>query len=273
LTLRFVILGCASSPGVPRITGDWGVCDPANPKNRRLRCSLLVEKVSENGTTTVVFDTSPDFREQMLSAGVKRLDAVIYTHSHADHIHGIDDLRGYALAQRRQIPVYSDRATHERLFAAFGYCFETPEGSMYPPIVQQNEISPGVAFSVDGPGGAIEVLPTLQAHGGMSSLGFRVGGDLSSRTGGLCYSPDISDIPEESVADFSDLDIWVVDALQYRSHISHFSLSEALTWIDRLKPRRAILTHMHIPLDYDRVMAETPAHVEPAFDGMVLELC
>jgi phosphoribosyl 1,2-cyclic phosphate phosphodiesterase len=272
LTYRFTILGCSSSPGVPRIDGDWGACDPANPKNRRLRCSLLVERAGPRGTTAVVIDTSPDFRTQMLAAGVKRLDGVVYTHSHADHIHGIDDLRGYALVQRKRVPIYADRETMARLFQAFGYCFKAPEGSFYPPILEAVTIEQGTPFEVDGPGGAIKFLPIVQIHGNTTSLAFRIAGDIENRSGGFCYSPDVSDLPEASQSDLRALDLWVVDALQYREHVSHFSLDQALGWIARLAPRRAVLTHMHIPLDYETVMAETPEHVEPAFDGMVLEL-
>lgn len=208
----------------------------------------------------------------MLAAGVKRLDGVVYTHGHADHIHGIDDLRGYALVQRGRVPIYADSATTARLLQGFGYCFATPEGSNYPPFLDAVKIEPGEPFSIDGPGGSIAMLPVPQIHGNSTSLAFRVGGDVSNRTGGLCYSPDVSDLSESSQAELRELDIWIVDALQYREHISHFALGQALEWIERLAPRRAILTHMHIPLDYAAVLSETPTNVEPAFDGMVLEL-
>lgn len=272
MSYRFTILGCGSSPGVPRINGDWGACDPANPKNRRRRCSLLVERIGPNGATTVLIDTSPDLREQMLSAGVQQIDGVLFTHPHADHIHGIDDLRQYALINRKLIDTYADAATLERLTHAFGYCYETPPGSIYPPILKAHEIAPGKVVTIEGEGGPIDFLPIRQIHGPIHSLGFRIGGDLSRRQGGLCYSPDISEIPPESVALLENLGIWIVDALQYRVHLSHFSLGQALEWIDRLKPSKAVLTHMHIPLDYETVRMETPDHVEPAYDGMVIEL-
>lgn len=261
--LRFTLLGCGSSPGVPRIHGEWGACDPDNPKNRRTRCSLLVERITKNGSTTVVVDTSPDFRQQMLAVGVKSLDAVLYTHPHADHIHGIDDLRQYALLQKRRMPVYADSATLAHLATSFSYCFSTPEGSMYPPICEAFEIRPGEPVRIEGAGGVIEALPVLQHHGPIHSLGFRIGD--------FCYSPDISDVPDDSIDALSGLDVWIIDALQYKPHISHLSLSQALEWINRLAPRRAYLTHMHIPLDYETVKAETPEHVEPGFDGLVIE--
>ncbi len=271
MSYRFTILGCGSSPGVPRINGEWGACDPNNPKNRRRRCSLLVERFGPGGTTTVLVDTSPDMREQMLMAGVQRLDGVLFTHPHADHVHGIDDLRQYALIQRARIQTYANAMTLQRLREGFGYCYEQPTGSIYPPILEANEIRPGEIVRIDGPGGPVEALPVDQVHGPIHSLGFRFAGDLAARKGGLCYSPDVSDIPEESQSLLADLDVWIVDALQYRIHLSHFSLGQALEWIGKLAPRHAVLTHMHIPLDYETVQLETPDHVEPAYDGLTFE--
>lgn len=270
--LRFTILGCGSSPGVPRIHGDWGDCDPNEPKNRRLRCSLLVERHGKNGVTRIVIDTSPDFRQQMLAAQVPRLDGVLYTHPHADHVHGIDDLRGYALAQRERINIYADRNTMQRLEEGFGYCLVQPEGSMYPPILNSREIEAGTPLEIQGEGGSIHALPILQVHGPIHSLAFRFSTNSSFDTGGLCYSSDVSDIPQESVAALENLDCWIVDALQYKPHVSHFSVSETKQWIDRLKPKHAILTHMHIPLDYNALKSDLPSHIEPAYDGMVLEV-
>ena len=271
MTWRFTILGCGSSPGVPRINGDWGACDPANPKNRRMRCSALIERISAEGRTVVVVDTSPDFREQMLAAGVTEIDAVVYTHAHADHIHGIDDLRGFALSQRKRIDTYADTATLDRLHTAFGYCYETPPGSNYPPILNSHEIRAGEQFAIDGKGGRIDLLPVLQEHGNIHSLGFRFGGDLDGLKGGLCYSPDISDVPAETIPMLGNLDYWIVDALQYRVHLSHFAVVQTLEWIGKLKPRHSVLTHMHTPLDYAILSEELPEGVEPGFDGMVIE--
>ena len=272
MSYRFTILGCGSSPGTPRINGDWGACDPNNPKNRRRRASMLVERIGPAGTTTVLIDTSPDMREQMLMVNVQRLDGVLFTHPHADHVHGIDDLRQYALIQRERIRTYANEATMQRLREGFSYCYEQPAGSIYPPILEANDIRAGEIVRIDGAGGPVEALPVDQIHGPIHSLGFRFGGDLAARNGGLCYSPDISDLPETSQPMLADLDVWIVDALQYRVHLSHFSLGQALEWIGRIKPKRAILTHMHIPLDYETVQLETPDHVEPAYDGMVIEL-
>lgn len=272
--LRFTILGCGSSPGTPRIHGDWGDCDPNNPKNRRLRSALLVEQIGAHGVTRAVIDTGPDFRQQMLNAGVPKLDAAIYTHPHADHTHGIDDLRGFALVQRQRIPVFADDDTYEKLWTSFGYCFETPLGSMYPPILERHTIVAGKPIAIAGEGGTLHALPVKQTHGTIHSLGFRFADPSSSdfTSGGLAYSSDISGLPDLSVALLKNLDIWIVDALQYRDHISHFSLEQSLDWIAKLNPKRAILTHMHIPLDYETVSAQTPDHVEPAYDGMVIEI-
>ena len=262
---RFTILGCASSPGVPRITGDWGACNPENPKNRRTRAALLVEQIGENGgVTTVVIDTGPDFREQMVKAAVKHIDAVIYTHSHADHLHGIDDVRGYFHAQHKAIPIHADAFTMDRIRDGFRYCLETPEGSEYPPIVEPHLIeSPDSVITIRGAGGPISFLPLLQQHGSIMSLGFRIGN--------FAYCSDVSDFPKETWGKMDGLDLLVIDCLQYRFHPSHLSLVQSLGWIERFNPKRAVLTHMHIPLDYDTVMTETPDHVEPAYDQMQIE--
>ncbi|AJY46822.1 MBL fold metallo-hydrolase [Martelella endophytica] len=263
---RFTILGCSSSPGVPRITGDWGACDPENPKNRRTRSSLLVEQFApDGGVTTVVIDTGPDFREQMVRAGVTHLDAVLFTHAHADHIHGIDDIRGYFHAQRQRIPVFAELVTMERILEGFGYCLETPKGSAYPPIAKAHVIEDlDKPVIIDGAGGPIAFHPHRQHHGDIISLGFRVGD--------VAYCTDVSDFPADAIARLQGLDLIIIDALQYHPHPSHLSLSQALGWIERLGARQAILTHMHIPLDYETVKAETPEHVTPAYDGMRIEV-
>jgi phosphoribosyl 1,2-cyclic phosphate phosphodiesterase len=264
-TFRLTILGCGSSPGTPRITGDWGNCDPSNPKNRRTRCSALAERIRPDGRTTrVVLDTGPDFREQMLRAGVMRLDAALYTHPHADHIHGIDDLRGYVLEQKRLMDVWCDQPTLTRLMDGFGYCFTTPFGSAYPPILKARLFEHGKPVVIEGEGGPLSFEPLPQIHGDIISLGFRIGG--------LAYCPDVSGFPEPTVERLMGLDVLVIDALQYKRHPSHLSLGEALDWIGRVVPKKAYLTHMHVPLDYATVMAETPDFVEPAYDGLTIDL-
>lgn len=262
--LRFTILGCGSSPGTPRITNDWGNCDPSNPKNRRTRPAAMVERIqADGGVTRVAIDTGPDFRQQMLSADVKALDAVIYTHPHADHIHGIDDLRSFVIERHKRMPIYADRPTMNRLRQAFGYCFETPPGSSYPPILDAHEFSHSRNVTIEGEGGSLAFEPLPQIHGDIISLGFRIGD--------IAYCPDVSQFPPATAERLLGLDLLVIDALQYEPHPSHLSLSQTLGWIERLAPRRAILTHMHVPLDYATLVAETPGNVEPAHDGMVVE--
>jgi phosphoribosyl 1,2-cyclic phosphate phosphodiesterase len=259
-SLTFTILGCGSSGGVPRLGGHWGACDPANPKNRRTRCSMLVTREGPVGTTRVLIDTSPDMRAQLLGAGVGTLDGVIYTHSHADHVHGLDDLRQIVFNLRRRLPVWADADTQEALFSRFGYAFVQPADSPYPPILDMNSIRG--PFAVEGAGGPIEFRPIRVAHGAIDALGFRIGA--------LAYLPDVSEIPEAAWAELQGLDCWVLDALRRTPHPTHVHLERALEWIERARPARAILTNMHVDLDYAEVEAETPAHVTPAFDGMTV---
>lgn len=265
MTLTFTILGCGSSGGVPRPALGWGACDPSNPKNRRRRTSLLVERRSAGGgRTRVLVDTSPDLREQLLDAGVDWLDGVFFTHEHADHTHGIDDLRALFLHRRRRIDVYLDQQTARTMLARFGYCFTAPTESEYPPILNEHRIVAGTRVTVGGAGGPIAVLPFLQDHGDIPSLGFRFGG--------LAYSADIKGLPPASIAALAGLDVWIVDALRYTPHPSHFSLDDALAWIERIRPGRAVLTNLHADLDYEQLRAKLPPDVEPAFDGMTVEL-
>lgn len=265
---RFTVLGCGSSPGVPRPNGDWGKCNPLNSKNRRRRASMMVERVSSTGTTRVVIDTGPDFRSQIIDGlegkPERHLDGVVYTHPHADHIHGIDDLRSFVLDSKKLMPVYANRLTLNRLYEAFGYCFATPFGSSYPPILKAHEIGNTGHFTINGAGGAICFQAMPMVHGDITSLGFRIGN--------VAYCSDVNAFPPETAARLQGLDVLLIDALQYKPHPSHFSLDEALEWIRRLQPRRAILTHMHVPLDYETVRNAMPDHIEPAYDGLVFEL-
>jgi phosphoribosyl 1,2-cyclic phosphate phosphodiesterase len=262
MSLTFRILGCGSSGGVPRIAGGWGLCDPANPRNRRLRCSALIERIGPEGTTRVLIDTSPDMREQLLAASISTVDAVVYTHDHADHTHGIDDLRAIFIAERRRIPCHADARTLQVLTTRFGYCFESPHGSEYPPTLSIEPIEPSSTLTISGKGGVVALRSLELQHGAMGALGFRIGG--------LAYTPDVSAIPDEAAAQLDDLDVWVIDALRDAPHPSHFSVAEALAWIDRKKPRRAILTNLHTDLDYHALEQRLPRGVAPAYDGMVV---
>jgi phosphoribosyl 1,2-cyclic phosphate phosphodiesterase len=263
LTLRLTILGCGSSAGVPRVGEGWGACDPANPLNRRRRCSALVERSGPGGATAVLVDTSPDLREQLIEAGVKRLDGILMTHSHADHTHGIDDLRPLCLMMRRRIDIHMDEATALIVRQKFSYIFATPDGSSYPPIATELRLASGRLCRIEGAGGAIEAMPFDLDHGDIGAVGFRFGT--------LAYTPDVKRIPEASRPLLEGLDIWIIDALRYRPHPSHFSLDDALGWIETMRPRRAILTNLHTDLDYETLRARLPAHVTPAYDGMRVE--
>jgi len=259
--MRFTILGCGSSGGVPRLGGNWGDCDPENPKNRRTRCSLLVERVTAQGTTRALIDTSPDMRQQLLNAGVGTLDGVVYTHSHADHVHGLDDLRQVVFNTRKRLDVWADGATQNDLFSRFGYAFMQPEDSPYPPILDMHSIEEKV--TIDGEGGPIEFTPFKVKHGVIDALGFRIGG--------LAYVPDVAEMYEDSWQALDGLDCLIIDALRRSPHPTHINLETALNWIAKLAPSRAVLTNMHIDLDYETVLAETPDHVVPAYDGLVIE--
>ncbi len=259
--LRFTILGCGSSGGVPRIGGHWGECDPANPRNVRRRCSVLVERLGSHGVTRALIDTSPDMRAQLIDAGVSVLDAVVFTHAHADHVNGLDDIRQITFNTGARMPVWADGETQESLTSRFGYAFVQPADSSYPPICDLHTIR--APFEIHGAGGPIGFTPIAVRHGDIDALGFRIGS--------LAYIPDVSEIPAASWPLLEGLECWVLDALRRKPHPTHVHLARALEWIARAAPRRAVLTNMHIDLDHDRVASETPAHVVPAYDGMVLE--
>ena len=264
MKLDITILGCGSSGGVPRPALGWGACNPDNPKNHRRRCSILVERHGAEGKTQLLVDTSPDLREQLLGADVQKLDGILFTHEHADHTHGIDDLRGLFIRHRRRLDAWLDEPTSRAMHARFGYCFMTPPGSEYPPILNEHRLVPGKPVTIEGDGGPIAALPVLQDHGDIPSLGFRFGN--------VAYSADLVGMPDETAAALLGLDLWIVDALRHTPHPSHFSLSQALEWIGRLKPKRAVLTNMHTDLDYDALRETLPAGVVPSYDGMQISV-
>jgi len=264
MTLTLTILGCGSSAGVPRPALGWGACDPKNPKNRRRRCSLLAERTSDRGVTRVLIDTSPDLREQLIDAEVDHLNAVFLTHEHADQTHGIDDLRSVVMHQRRRIPVYLNRSTAEHILLRFSYCFVSPPGSEYPPILDSHGIEASENRVVEGKGGPVTLSAFIMQHGNIPALGYRIGDAV--------YTPDVNDIPRESWRFLENLDLWIIDGLRYAAHPSHFSVNDALSWIDRFKPRRAVITNMHSDLDYEVLRLSLPSNVVPAYDGMRLTL-
>ena len=262
------ILGCGSSGGVPRLggedgAGNWGICDPSNPRNRRGRSSLLLRRKSQEGETLLLVDTSPDMRQQLLDARVARLDGVLITHDHADQLHGMDDLRALTLISRSRIDVWSDRPTMAQVTRKFDYCFVQPPGSDYPPILNAHEIAePFREFSISSAGGAIPIRAFGLKHGTIRALGFRFGA--------LAYTPDVDSLDETGFAALEGLECWIVDALRRTPHPSHTHLARTLEWIARLKPKRAILTNMHVDMDYETLLRELPPGIEPGYDGMTI---
>lgn len=258
--LRFIILGCGSSGGVPRLGGHWGDCDPENPKNRRRRCSMLIERETDQGITRVLIDSSPDMRAQLLDAGVGELDAVVYTHSHADHVHGLDDLRMIVFNMKRRLPVWADGDTQNVLLNGFAYAFVQPENSPYPPILNMHTIDGDVV--IDGAGGTVTLTPFQVNHGAIDALGFKVDG--------LAYLPDVAHIPENVWPMLKGLDCFILDALRRTPHPTHAHLARSLEWIERAAPRRGVLTNMHIDMDYQTLVDETSEYITPAYDGMTI---
>lgn len=254
--MRIRILGCGGSGGVPLVGGDWGRCDPAEPRNRRRRVSILLE----HGDSTILIDTSPDMREQLLAAGTRRLDAVLFTHPHADHLHGIDDLRGINRTMRQAIPVFGDAATLAAIERRFGYVFAPiePGASFYKPTLIPNLIDG--PFEVAG----LHVEPFAQDHGFSKTLGFRIAG--------MAYSTDVVELDEAAFSVIAGVELWIVDCLRYDPHPTHSHLAKTLAWIERVKPRRAVLTHMDVVLDYATLRRELPPGVEPGYDGLTIEI-
>lgn len=258
--MRVTILGCGGSGGVPMAGGapggHWGVCDPANPKNRRRRVSVLVEQ----GGCTVLLDTSPDLRLQLLDAEVTDLHAVLYTHDHADHTHGLDDLRWLVYHRGAPIDAYMNAKTRDVLTRRFAYAFAStcnPSGT-YKPLFMDHLI--------DGPFeiGGLQVRPFEQAHGPEITLGYRIGP--------VAYSTDVVNLDEAAFQALDGVRLWIVDALRDAPHPTHSHVAQTLEWIARVGPERAILTHMNHSLDYAELAARCPPGVEPGYDGLVIEL-
>lgn len=271
MKLRAIVLGCGSSGGVPRIggpdgRGDWGSCDPKEPRNRRSRCSIVIQRADEGGSfegrlTTLLIDCAPELRLQLTANGVHSVDAVVITHDHADQTHGIDDLRVVALQRMERVPVYFSKVTSPALPKRFDYCFERLPGSAYPSVLERHDLPPdGETMMIDGPTGPIPVTPFLQKHGRVPSHGFRCGP--------IAYSSDLDDLEEESWPVVEGAPVWIIDALQYKPHGSHLHLDKALEFLVRAGSDRGILTNLHVTMDYAEVAARTPPHVEPAYDGM-----
>jgi len=256
--MRVTILGCGPSGGVPLIGNDWGDCDTENPRNRRRRASILVQE----GDATLLVDTSPDMRMQLLDAGVARLDGILFTHAHADHCHGIDEVRALNRAMGQSVAIYASAATMTELKQRFSYIFR-PSDPAAGAVFYKPSLIPTLIegpFEVAG----VRVVPFVQNHGFSTSLGLRFGA--------FAYSTDVVALDESAFATLEGIETWVVDCYRRTPHPTHTHLARTLEWIARVKPKRAILTHMDVQLDYETLRRELPAGVEPAFDGMVIEL-
>lgn len=262
-TLRVTMLGCGSSGGVPRATGAWGKCDPSEPRNRRSRCGLLLQKWpgaagAATAATTVLIDTPPDLRTQLAEARPAHLDAILISHDHADQTNGFDDIRAFVVEQFRPIPVWQDDATRQTFMVRFGYAFE-PQRGYFPIARDAGHLAPLVPVTIEGAGGPLEILPLDQDHGFSRSLGFRIGP--------AAYSNDLVGMPEATFERLNGLGLWIVDALRETPHPTHAHLGLALDWIAKLKPQRAVLTNMHLDLDYAALKRKLPQGVEPGYDG------
>ncbi len=259
--MKVTVLGCGTSTGVPRLGGpdghgDWGDCDPADPRNRRRRASLLIEA----DDIRVLIDTGPDLRVQLLDAGIGALDVVLYTHDHADHAHGIDDLRQIFHNLKKPVDCYANQATWDVLGRRFDYVFK---GTKFYPATAIAHVLPPIL--VVGP---LTITHFRQNHGNIDNLGYRI--EQAGRA--VAYSTDVKAIPPESEAALAGLDLWVVDALRIAPHPTHSDLAQTLGWIERFAPARAVLTHMDNSMDYATLAASLPNGVEPGHDGLVIEL-
>lgn len=256
--MKIRILGCGAAGGVPMISRGWGACNPNNPKNRRLRTSLLIQ----NGAANILIDTGPDLREQLLSAGISTLDAVLYTHEHADHTHGIDELREINRIMQCGIPVYANQTTLNALKERFGYAFRPVqgEGGFFHPWLEPNLIIPGEAFYLKN----LKVVPFTQDHEYTTSMGFRIGD--------FAYSTDVVHLYDSALSVLKGVETWVVGCLSNKDHPSHASVHRVLEWREILKPKRIILTHMATGLDYDELKNSLPPDVQPGYDGFETEV-
>jgi phosphoribosyl 1,2-cyclic phosphate phosphodiesterase len=254
--MKITVLGCGVSTGVPAIGVGWGDCDPADPRNRRRRASLLIECRGSN----VLIDTSPDLREQFLDAGITRVDAIAMTHAHADHLHGIDDLRAVNRLMNKPIPLYADAATLAEIGARFGYVLadETAQPPFYRPTLVPHEITGNFAAA------GVPFIPFAQDHGYSQTLGFRIGA--------FAYSTDVTELDDAAFAALAGVEVWIVDCLRREPHPTHSHVAKTVDWVARVKPRRAILTHMDHTLDYRTLAAELPHGIEPGRDGLIVEL-
>jgi phosphoribosyl 1,2-cyclic phosphate phosphodiesterase len=256
--MRVTILGCGASSGTPAVDVGWGSCDPQNPRNRRLRPSILVEA----GDTRLLVDTSPDLREQLLAAQVKHLNGVLYTHGHADHLHGIDDLRTLNRVMGKAIEIYADAATIQEVRQRFAYVLEplSPDSKFfYKPVLVPNIIRTGTSFRI----GDVAIDVFGQDHGFGDTLGFRFGP--------IAYSTDLTELPDSAFEILKGVSTWIIGTLTETPHPTHAHVGKALDWAKRAGAGRVVLTHLGCQLDYENLRAKLPKDAEPAYDGMVIE--
>ena len=256
--MKFIILGCGSSMGVPRPDGYFGKCDPKNRKNYRSRCSALIKTKNE----TALIDTSPDLRQQLIQNKVKKIDKVFYSHMHADQTHGINDLRVFFIQKKKTIPVYSDKATKKYLLNTFKYCFVN-NSKEYPAILKLNSINDKMSL-MDGKK-KVKIKPIKVKHGKVNSICYIINKQLA-------YISDISDIGKKDYKFFKNLKYLVIDCLWYRYHPSHLNLERCLEFIDLFKPKKTILTNLHSDMDYSFLKKKLPSSIEPAYDGMTINI-
>ena len=251
--MQFIILGCGSSMGVPRIDGYFGNCDPKNNKNFRSRCSALIK----NGKKNILIDTSPDLRQQLLANQIKFINRVFFTHMHADQTHGINDLRVFFLKLKKKIPIHADPLTLNYLKNNFSYCFDNKLG--YPAILKINKLKKN--FSIEG----LNFKSISVQHGNINSKSYIINKKLA-------YLPDANQIYSKDLRHFRNLKYFVVDCLRLKKHPSHFNLEDVLKLHQEIKPKKTILTNLHSDLDYDKLLKILPKNIKPAYDGMILNL-
>lgn len=262
--MKVTVLGCGAAPGVPTISGGWGKCDPEEPRNRRLRTAILVEE----GPTAILVDTGPDLREQLLRAAVRRVDAILYTHAHADHTHGIDEVRELNRAMKAAIPTWGMAATLENLKQRFSYAFQAYEDITAPGVAIYHPWLVPQVIPIPRPPpieiGGLKVLPFAQEHGWETSLGFRFGD--------FAYSTDVTALDETAFGILAGVKVWIVGCLTEQPHTTHADVSKVLEWVERVRPARTIFTHMGAGLDYRTLKAALPPGVEPGYDGLTIEV-
>ena len=258
MSIKFIILGCGSSMGVPRPDGFFGNCDPKNKKNFRTRCSALIKTSSEN----ILIDTSPDLRQQMLRHKIKKIDKVFYSHMHADQTHGINDLRTFFLSSKKQIDVYADKETEKLLKKSFLYCFKS-NTKEYPATLKLNKLSKNL--TIDHKNKKIKIKAIEVEHGKVKSNCFIIDNKLA-------YITDVSDIHKKDFSHFKNLKYLIIDCLWYNYHPSHFNLEKSLNFIKQFKPKKAILSNLSPVLDYKKLKKILPKNIIPAHDGLTLKL-